>query len=147
MEEKNTDLVCGMYLDDYPDLTYVIHKGKKHAFCGEGCATRFRHDPERFFGTPLIKLRDVKKVFKLGEMEETKVLRGVNLNVWKGDFLAIVGFGATFAGVNGLFSFAALDFPGLFAILMFTFVVGVISGILPARQAAKMDPATALRYE
>ncbi len=91
MEEKNTDLVCGMYLDDYPDLFYVAHKGRKYAFCGEGCAARFRRDPDRFFGTPLIKLHDVKKIFKLGETEETKVLRGVNLNIWKGDFLAIVG--------------------------------------------------------
>ncbi len=68
------------------------------------------------------------------------ILLGIGLS-------ALVGFGATFAGVNGLFSFAALDFAGLFAILMFTFIVGVISGILPARQAAKMDPAAALRYE
>lgn len=59
----------------------------------------------------------------------------------------LVGYAASLAGVNGLFSFAALDFAGLFAILMFTFIVGVISGILPARQAAKMDPAVALRYE
>lgn len=91
MEEKNTDLVCGMFLDDYPDLTFVTHKGKKYAFCGEGCAARFRHDPDRFFGMPLIKLRNVEKIFKLGETEETKVLRGVDLNVWEGDFLVIVG--------------------------------------------------------
>lgn len=50
-------------------------------------------------------------------------------------------------GIRGLFSFASLDFFGLFTILFLTFVIGVISGLLPARSAAKMEPAEALRYE
>lgn len=50
-------------------------------------------------------------------------------------------------GIRGLFSFASLDFFGLFVILFLTFVVGVISGLLPARQASRMEPAEALRYE
>ncbi len=50
-------------------------------------------------------------------------------------------------GIRGLFSFASLDFFGLFVILFLTFVIGVISGLLPARSASKMEPAEALRYE
>jgi len=50
-------------------------------------------------------------------------------------------------GVNGLFSLAALDYFGIFVVLIITFIAGVLSGILPARQAARMEPAEALRYE
>ncbi len=59
------------------------------------------------------------------------------------------GIGAMAAsfGVSGLFSFAAIDYGELGIILLVTFVTGVLSGILPARQAAKMEPAEALRYE
>ncbi len=50
-------------------------------------------------------------------------------------------------GIRGLFSFASLDFFGLFVVLFLTFIVGVVSGILPAMQASRMEPAEALRYE
>lgn len=59
----------------------------------------------------------------------------------------IIGIIAGTFGIGGMFSFASLDFLGFFAILAVTFITGVISGILPARQAAKMEPAEALRYE
>lgn len=59
----------------------------------------------------------------------------------------VVGIAAAKFGVRGLFSFAALDFFGFFAILIITFITGVIAGALPARQAARMEPAEALRYE
>lgn len=59
-------------------------------------------------------------------------------------FISLVAVGF---GIRGLFSFASLDFFGLFVILFLTFIVGVISGVLPARQAAEMEPADALRYE
>ncbi len=88
--EKKTDPVCGMYLDNYPDLVSARHAGKEYPFCGEGCRERFRSDPDKFFGTPIIRLRDVQKTFRIGR-GEIGVLRGVNLNVWAGDFLAIIG--------------------------------------------------------
>ena len=59
----------------------------------------------------------------------------------------IIGLVASNFGINGLFSFASLDFFGFFVILIITFITGVLSGVLPARQAAKMEPADALRYE
>lgn len=62
-------------------------------------------------------------------------------------FAFLIGIAAAQFGVSGLFSFASLDFFGFLAILTITFITGVIAGIMPARQAAKMEPAEALRYE
>ncbi|MDZ4217328.1 MAG: FtsX-like permease family protein, partial [Candidatus Gracilibacteria bacterium] len=65
-----------------------------------------------------------------------------------GVFVAyLIGVISESLGVGGLFSFAALDFFGLLVILVITFITGIVSGLLPARSAAKMEPAQALRYE
>lgn len=58
-----------------------------------------------------------------------------------------VGLLAEGFGVSGLFSFGALDFFDFFVVLVITFITGIIAGYLPARTAAKMEPAEALRYE
>lgn len=73
------DPVCGM------DLT-----GRDSNFCGKFCAERFEKEPAKFQKTPLIKLSNVWKVFKMGDVE-TPVLRGLNLHIWEGDFVAIIG--------------------------------------------------------
>jgi putative ABC transport system permease protein len=62
-------------------------------------------------------------------------------------FAYVIGFAGEKAGVAGLFSWGALDYLGFFVILFITFMVGIISGVLPARNASKMEPAEALRYE
>ncbi|MBI4992028.1 MAG: ABC transporter permease [Candidatus Harrisonbacteria bacterium] len=59
----------------------------------------------------------------------------------------LVGLIAAQFGIRGLFSFAALDLFGFLVILIITFITGIVSGLLPARQAAQMEPAEALRYE
>ncbi len=58
-----------------------------------------------------------------------------------------IGVTASRFGVPGLFSFAAVDYFQLLVIVILTFITGIISGILPARQASRMQPSEALRYE
>lgn len=60
---------------------------------------------------------------------------------------ALVGVLGAYAGTPGLFSFASIDFLGLLSVLLVTFLIGVLSGYLPARQASRLQPAEALRYE
>lgn len=59
----------------------------------------------------------------------------------------LIGLFAGKLGTQGLFSFASLDFYGFGVILFVTFMTGIFAGLLPARQASKMEPAEALRYE
>lgn len=63
--------------------------------------------------------------------------------------LVAYGIGALAEGLgtSGLFSIAALDFFELFVVLVITFITGVLAGYFPARTAAQMEPAEALRYE
>lgn len=84
------DIVCGMDITEFPDLVAVSYEGKEYQFCGEGCATRFRNDPKKFLGTPLLDIHDLWKVFNAGTVV-TEVLRGLSLHIWKGDFVAIIG--------------------------------------------------------
>lgn len=75
-------------------------------------------------------------------------LIGGILGIIFGVFVAyIIGLIANSFGIRGLFSFVSLDFFGFAVILIITFITGVISGALPARRAAQMEPAEALRYE
>lgn len=88
--ESLYDAVCGMNLADLADLTVAEWNGKTISFCGEGCRERFFDNPEKFQGEPIIKLRAVEKIFHLG-LVEVPVLRGLDLNIWEGDFVSIIG--------------------------------------------------------
>ncbi|MBI5023025.1 MAG: ATP-binding cassette domain-containing protein [Candidatus Magasanikbacteria bacterium] len=79
-----------MDLSEYTDVVEIFHQEKGFYFCGKGCEDRFKKNPSRFQGEPLIKLDNIWKIFKLGETE-TKVLTGLNLHIWEGDFVAIIG--------------------------------------------------------
>ncbi len=89
-KDKKIDIVCGMDLEEYSDLAQISHKGGISYFCGKECEKKFKENPDKFNGTPLIKLTNVWKVFNLGGTE-TKVLRGLSINIWEGDFVVIVG--------------------------------------------------------
>lgn len=89
-KKENHDPVCGMDVSIYDDATVIHHKDTKFLFCGKWCASRFESDPNKFLQAPLIKLHNIWKTFSMGDAE-TKVLRGLNINIWKGDFVAIVG--------------------------------------------------------
>ena len=74
-------------------------------------------------------------------------LMGGVLGILLGVFSAyLIGEIVANLGIRGLFTFASIDFLGLTAVLAITFIVGVLSGLLPARQAAVMEPAEALKY-
>ncbi len=90
MDKKKNDSVCGMDLSDEKDVVSFSLNGETFHFCGEYCLERFKKNPKRFLGEPLIKLRGVRKIFKM-DGAETKALRGLNLNIWKGDFIGIIG--------------------------------------------------------
>jgi ABC-type lipoprotein export system ATPase subunit/YHS domain-containing protein len=108
-EGERRDPVCGMNLVDLSELTEeVVHKHKFY-FCSEICAKRFKSDPERFQGEPLIHLHETWKSFKTGSTV-TQVLRGINVHIWKGDFTAIIG--ASGSGKSTLLNIMGLlDIP------------------------------------
>ncbi len=88
--EKKIDPVCGMDLAEISDVETISGKIGPVYFCGEDCKKKFEVNPKKFQGEPLIALKNVWKIFKMGETE-TKVLRRLNLHVWSGDFVAVIG--------------------------------------------------------
>lgn len=84
------DRVCGMDVSEVVSRTQTSNLGEVFYFCGEGCLNRFKNNPEKFQGEPLIRLHKVWKIFKIGKTE-TQVLRGLNLHIWEGDFVSIIG--------------------------------------------------------
>ncbi|MDD3531549.1 MAG: ATP-binding cassette domain-containing protein [Candidatus Pacebacteria bacterium] len=89
-EQERRDPVCGMDLSDLEEYLTVKIQGDTFYFCSEPCAKRFKSNPEKFKGDPLIHLHDLWKVFHDGSVE-TQVLRAVNIHIWDGDFAVIIG--------------------------------------------------------
>jgi len=88
--QTKTDLVCGMTVLGLARVVTGTYRGKTYQFCSEQCLTRFRKNPKKYFGPPLLELWNVWKIFKTGGAE-TQALRGFDLHVWEGDFVAIIG--------------------------------------------------------
>jgi putative ABC transport system ATP-binding protein len=84
------DPVCGMNLAGLDHLDNFSYKRKKFYFCSKFCQKRFEDEPEKFEGQPLIRLENLYKIFKNGDTE-TKVLNNLSLNIWQGDFVALIG--------------------------------------------------------
>ena len=67
-----------------------------------------------------------------------------------GGFLGVVlGIGILSKKLSapGLFSFGSINYFELLVIMMVTFITGVLSGVFPARQVSRLEPAEALHYE
>lgn len=92
IERERVDMVCGMHCNRFPHIKPITaeYKGRTFVFCGEGCLERFKENPSRYAGEPLIHIVDINKIFKNGETE-TRVLKGIDLHIWEGDFISIIG--------------------------------------------------------
>ena len=85
----------------------------------------------------------------------TRRLDQIEFGLWSligGIIGALIGFGL--AGIIGLASgelglplSAAITPEIFFGALLFAMIVGMISGIYPARKAAKLDPVDAIRFD
>jgi len=84
------DPVCGINSGDVAEMVSFSYDGKKYFFCGEECRNRFKKNPKRFLKKPLLQLKNVWKTFQLGSVK-AHALRGLDINIWKGDFVAIIG--------------------------------------------------------
>lgn len=102
---ERRDPVCGMDLAGMSDISEGAVGGERFFFCSPICMKRFKTDPEKFRGEPLIHLHDVWKVFHADSVA-TEVLRGINIHIWKGDFTAIIG--ASGSGKSTLLNMIAL---------------------------------------
>lgn len=85
------DPVCGIKLkENFSNIKSAYWNEKRFSFCGSECARKFKQNPQKFQGTPLLKLENVGKIYNLGKTKVT-VLHELNFNIWEGDFVVIIG--------------------------------------------------------
>jgi len=85
------DPVCGMVLEKETEFK-VDHQNQQYFFCSERCKDYFLQDPKKYLSeTPLVELRGVAKIFPLSKGVEVPALKRVDLKIFKGDFIAIIG--------------------------------------------------------
>jgi len=111
IEREQVDVVCGMHCKRFPHVKpiRVDYEGREFIFCGDGCHERFKENPKRYMGEPLMHIVGVNKIFRNGDAE-THVLKGIDLHIWEGDFISIIG--ASGSGKSTLLNiFGLLDRP------------------------------------
>ena len=84
------DVVCGANIEGRADIKKSEHSGKIYNFCGDDCRKRFEENPEKYSLGPILRLDNIDKIFQMGQAE-TRVLSGMSINIWEGDFIALVG--------------------------------------------------------
>lgn len=89
-KEQSYDPVCGIHLEGEEEVIEYEYEGVSYGFCSSWCAGRFKGDLKRYMGEPMIRMRGVTKLFGEGD-GITHILRGVDINIWEGDFISIVG--------------------------------------------------------
>ena len=62
-------------------------------------------------------------------------------------FIGSMGGASSSGGMVSMFSSTALSPELLIAALLFSIIIGIIAGIIPAYRASKLNPVDALRYE
>jgi ABC-type lipoprotein export system ATPase subunit/YHS domain-containing protein len=87
---RRIDPVCGIDAGKLEHSYHYAHEGKAHYFCSTYCESRFKKNMAKYSGDPMISVRDVYKTYQMGDTE-AKILRGVDLNIWTGDFVVIIG--------------------------------------------------------
>ena len=73
---------------------------------------------------------------------------GVLLGFVASGVISSLGIQIASAGARGGGTFSALITPDLVIFALgFSMLIGIVSGVIPARRASKLQPTTALRYE
>lgn len=88
------DPVCGMEVDEKNSAS-VEHGSFNYYFCSINCRVKFEENPERYaHGSKkgnIIVLESVWKTYLPDSETPVHALRGISLNIAKGDFLSIKG--------------------------------------------------------
>lgn len=93
----------------------------------------------------IVELKDLSKSYYLSGGLEVPVLHQVNLTVFDGDMLAILG--PSGSGKSTLMNIIVISWNVVLFSALIALAIGIIFGVYPARRASKLQPVDALRSE